>query len=127
MPVYYYSPPQIWAWASWRVKKMRRFVDRVLSGLPFEAEWLRRQGVNATFVGHPYFDEVRRQKLDGAFLERMAAQGPLLTLLPGSRTQEVEHNLPQMLRAIALVKNRAPQTNFAVAAFRPKHAQLRAS
>ncbi len=36
IPVFYYTPPQIWAWGSWRVKKMRRFVDHVLCSLPFE-------------------------------------------------------------------------------------------
>ena len=58
IPVFYYAPPQIWAWASWRVKKMRRFVDHVLCSLPFEQEWFSRRGCHAVFVGHPYFDEV---------------------------------------------------------------------
>ena len=68
IPVYYYTPPQIWAWATWRVKKMRRLADHVLCSLPFEEAWLRQRGCNATFVGHPFFDEVRRQPLDAAFL-----------------------------------------------------------
>ena len=61
IPVFYYAPPQIWAWARWRVKKMRRLVDHVLCSLPFEERWFRERGCNATFVGHPFFDEVRRQ------------------------------------------------------------------
>ena len=60
IPVFYYCPPQIWAWGSWRIKKMRRSVDHVLCALPFEATWFRRNGCRATFVGHPFFDEVRR-------------------------------------------------------------------
>jgi lipid-A-disaccharide synthase len=124
IPVYYYSPPQIWAWAGWRIKKMRRDVDHVLSGLPFEVEWLRRQGVTATFVGHPFFDEVRQQRLNTDLIERLAARGPWVTLLPGSRNQEVELNLPAMLKAAALVRARAPDVNFAVAAFQPQHARL---
>ena len=62
IPVFYYAPPQIWAWASWRIKKMRRFVDHVLCSLPFEAKWFAERGCRAVFVGHPYFDEVRRQE-----------------------------------------------------------------
>ena len=54
-------PPQIWAWAGWRVKKMRRFVDHVLCRLPFEEAWYRERGCQATYVGHPYFDELRRR------------------------------------------------------------------
>ena len=52
----------------WRAKKMRQLTDHVLCSLPFEEAWLRA-GCNATFVGHPFFDEVRRQPLDAAFLD----------------------------------------------------------
>ena len=53
IPVYYFVPPQLWAWAGWRVKKMRRFVDYVLCSLPFEKEWYRQRDVSAHYVGHP--------------------------------------------------------------------------
>jgi lipid-A-disaccharide synthase len=125
IPVFYYAPPQIWAWASWRVKKMRRFVDHVLCSLPFEQTWFAERGCRATFVGHPYFDEVRRQQLDQAFLARQRDQaGPLVTLLPGSRTQEVTANLKHLLRAAALIRARVPQARFAVAAFKLHQAHL---
>ena len=64
IPVFYYAPPQVWAWAQWRVRKMRRLVDHVLCCLPFEETWFREHGCNATFVGHPLFDEVRRQEVN---------------------------------------------------------------
>src|SRR5580704_6094528 len=81
IPVFYYVPPQIWAWASWRVRKMRRFVDHVLCSLPFEEPWYRQRGCHATFVGHPYFDEVWRRDLDQAFLdEQIARDGRLVTI-----------------------------------------------
>ena len=95
IPVFYYAPPQIWAWASWRVKKMRRFVDHVLCSLPFEATGSPSAAATPTFVGHPFFDEVRRQQLDEQFVADTSRPraGPLVTILPGSRTQEVVHNL----------------------------------
>jgi len=125
IPVFYYVPPQIWAWAQWRVGKMRRLVDHVLCALPFEARWLRQQGCNATFVGHPLFDEVRRQTLDEPFLERFRGQaGPLVAILPGSRTQEVTHNLPWFLKAAALVRAAVPGVRFAIAAFKPHQAEI---
>lgn len=126
IPVFYYSPPQIWAWASWRVKKMRRYVDHVLCGLPFEARWLAERGCHATFVGHPYFDEVRRQTLDRAFLEGHRDRGPLVTILPGSRTQEVVHNIRHFLKAARLIQDQVPEARFAIAAFKPHQAQLAA-
>jgi len=125
IPVFYYTPPQIWSWASWRVKKMRRLVDHVLCSLPFEEEWFRQRGCNATFVGHPFFDEVRRQQYDEAFLdEHRGRQGPLVAILPGSRTQEVTHNLKWFLKAAARIRRRVPNVRFAVAAFRPHQADL---
>ena len=125
IPVFYYAPPQIWAWASWRVKKMRRFVDHVLCSLPFEEAWFRQRGCNAIFIGHPYFDEVRRQPLDQDFLDHeIVKPGSLVTILPGSRTQEVEHNLRWFLKAAALVREAVPDARFAVASFKPHQAEL---
>jgi lipid-A-disaccharide synthase len=125
IPVFYYAPPQIWAWASWRVKKMRRFVDHVLCALPFEAKWFAERGCHATFVGHPYFDEVQRQTLDRQFVQDHDDPArPLVTILPGSRTQEVEHNLKHLLAAAGLVRAQVPQVRFAIASFKPHQAQL---
>jgi lipid-A-disaccharide synthase len=125
IPVFYYAPPQIWAWAQWRVKKMRRLVDHVLCGFPFEAEWLRDRGCHATLVGHPFFDEVRRQRPDPDFLRRRGGEeGPLVVILPGSRTQEVEHNLRWFLKAAGIVRARVPQARLAIAAFNPRQARI---
>jgi lipid-A-disaccharide synthase len=125
IPVFYYIPPQIWAWARWRVKKMRRLADHVLCSLPFEEEWLRERGCNATFVGHPFFDEVRQYQYDQEFLEAEGKKpGPLVAILPGSRTQEVTHNLRWFLRAAALVRERVPDARFALACFKAHQAEI---
>ncbi len=125
IPVFYYSPPQIWAWARWRVKKMRRLVDHVLCGLPFEEAWLRRHGCNATFVGHPFFDEVRRYPYDEQFIaERQGRPGPLVVILPGSRTQEVTHNLRWFLKAAGIIREKVPDARFALASFKPHQAEI---
>lgn len=124
VPVYYYGTPQVWGWASWRVKRLRENVDHSLCKLPFEEPWLRERGVNATYVGHPYFDELNERKLDQAFVaEQRDAEGPLVTLLPGSRTQEVKANAGDLLRAAEKVRTRVPNARIAVAAFKPTHAE----
>jgi lipid-A-disaccharide synthase len=123
IPVFYYAPPQIWAWASWRVKKMRRFVDHVLCSLPFEEKWFSDRGCRATSVGHPYFDELRGQQLDQEFIAQMRGRsGRLVTILPGSRTQEVTSNLRWFLKAATSIHGRVPGVRFAVAAFKPHQA-----
>ena len=47
IPVFYYLPPQLWAWAPWRVRRMRKFVDHILCGLPFEPDWYAKRGLSA--------------------------------------------------------------------------------
>ena len=123
IPVFYFMPPQIWAWARWRVEKMRRLVDHVLCSLPFEEEWFRSHGCHATFIGHPFFDEVRRHDYDEAFIATQAQRpGPLVVILPGSRTQEVTGNVATFLAAARRVHNAVPQARFAMACFKPQHA-----
>jgi lipid-A-disaccharide synthase len=125
IPVFYYTPPQIWAWAQWRARKMRKFVDHVLCSLPFEEDWFRKRGCNATFVGHPFFDEVERYKLDETFIKEHKRQnGPLLAILPGSRNQEVANNLKWFLKAAAIVRRRVPDVRLAMACFKPHQADI---
>lgn len=125
IPVFYFVPPQIWAWASWRVAKMRRFVDHVLCSLPFEESWYRERGVMAEYVGHPFFDELPRQRLDAAFLDAQRQQGgTLIGLLPGSRTHEVEHNFPVQLRAAAAIHAARPDTRFLVACYKESQRKI---
>jgi lipid-A-disaccharide synthase len=69
--VFYYMPPQLWAWAPWRIRKVRRFVDHVLAALPFEAEWYAQRGIDVEYVGHPFFDEVALHALDREFCESL--------------------------------------------------------
>jgi lipid-A-disaccharide synthase len=125
IPVFYYGVPQMWAWAPWRVRKMRRLVDHVLCKLPFEAHWFQQRGCQATYVGHPYFDQLSGQTLDQAFLSEMRRDGePLITILPGSRTQEVLANLPWLLKTAALIQRRLGNARFAVASFNERQAEI---
>ena len=120
IPVFYFVPPQLWAWAGWRVKKMRRYIDHVLCSLPFEEAWYQERGVHSTqYVGHPFFDELPRQRLDIKFLHtQWSAAGPVIGLLPGSRTQEVHRNLSTLIRTAATVHQARPDVRFLVACFR---------
>jgi lipid-A-disaccharide synthase len=125
IPVFYFVPPQLWAWAGWRVKKMRRFVDHVLCTLPFELPWYRARGIDAHYVGHPFFDELSLQQLDPAFLAKQRdLPSPIIGLLPGSRNQEVERNWSMQYRAAARIHLARPDARFLVACHKP-HQQER--
>ena len=119
IPVFYYLPPQLWAWASYRVKRMRRFVDHVLCGLPFEKDWYAQRGIEAEYVGHPYFDELDKQALDEDFLRTYRdRRGPVVAVLPGSRSQEVALNWPVIQDVIERLQSRHSDTLFLVANYR---------
>jgi lipid-A-disaccharide synthase len=125
IPVFYYGTPQLWAWAGWRIKKMRATVDHALCKLPFEEHWLRQRGVNATYVGHPYFDELRSRQIDATFVDAQTSRpGPLVTILPGSRTQEVKSNVADLLQAARRVSQQVPNVRFAIASFKESQASL---
>ncbi len=101
IPCIYYISPQLWAWRSWRVKSVQRYVDRMLVILPFETEFYARHGVDATFVGHPLLDVLADYRHDKAFAERLGlpADRFVLGVLPGSRRKEIRYMLPAMLGA----------------------------
>ena len=125
IPVVFYCPPQIWAWGSWRIHKMRRLVDHVLSALPFEHDWFVAQGMSSTLVGHPFFDELRASRSAAADAHSRAVERsgrPVVLLLPGSRGQEIEANLATILRAAAGTAMRVPEARFVVGALHEKHA-----
>lgn len=126
VPVFYFVPPQIWAWGGWRVAKVRAFFDLVLCSLPFEPAWYHARGVGqAVYVGHPYFDELADRPLDSGFLSREEGEpGPMVAILPGSRTQELLRNLPVMLRAAATLQERLGDVRFAVACLHERHREL---
>jgi len=124
IPVFYYLPPQLWAWAPWRVRRMQKFVDQVLSCLPFETEWFRRRGVEAEFVGHPFFDEVAERQLNQEFLQAQAVAGRefrTVAVLPGSRNHEIAQNFTSQMRVMKRLHRQLPRIRFLVACYKQEH------
>lgn len=120
--VVYYLPPQLWAWAEWRVEKIRKYVDDVICALPFEPAWYAARGIQVQYVGHPFFDEVAEQPLDHAFLESWATKKYRnVAILPGSRDLEVRHNFPIMVEAMRRLHERHPNVRFLVACYKESH------
>lgn len=115
--VLYYIAPQLWAWRPRRMKWIQRRVDHVVVILPFEPELYRRAGVRCTFVGHPLLDAVAPQYDRGALRTRFGLDesGPVVGLLPGSRTGEVESLLPVLLEAARQLVAADPKTQFLLA------------
>jgi lipid-A-disaccharide synthase len=125
IPVFYYGVPQMWAWASWRIRKIQKFVDHVLCKLPFEVEWFEKRGCKATYVGHPYFDQLDSQTYDEEFIANLTATNqPLLTLLPGSRNQEVKNVLPTLLDTAVHVRAAVPNCRIVIASYNDRQKKM---
>jgi lipid-A-disaccharide synthase len=129
IPVFYYLPPQLWGWAPWRVKRVKKFVDHVLCALPFEQEWFRQHGVTATeYVGHPFFDEVAERTIDRRFIASVtsgkAGVAPLVAILPGSRGHEVRQNFPVQLEIMQRLYRCLPGVQFVVANYKESQRDL---
>jgi lipid-A-disaccharide synthase len=124
VPVYWFVPPQLWAWHGSRAEKVRRWVRTVFTALPFEDDWYRGRGCHTRYVGHPYFDELRTRTVDEEWVAERTRLGPVVAILPGSRTQEVKANVPMMLAASDQIRQCVPGVRFLVAAFREKHAVM---
>jgi lipid-A-disaccharide synthase len=105
IPVVYYVAPQFWAWRQGRVRLLRKYIAQALVIFPFEEQFYRERGVDATFVGHPLTElpppAVTREDYAAQF--RLDPAKHWVTIMPGSRVKEVGMNLPTMLDAATLL------------------------
>lgn len=101
IPVVYYVCPQFWAWRQGRVKLLRKYVTKALVIFPFEEQFYRDRGVDATFVGHPLAELPVPivQRGDYAAQNKLDPHKQWITIMPGSRVKEVRMNLPTILEA----------------------------
>ncbi|MCD4653381.1 lipid-A-disaccharide synthase [bacterium] len=97
----YYVSPQMWAWRSGRVKIVQKYVDKMMVLFPFEEIWYRERGASAEFVGHPLLDRIRRIPERNICRNMLGIDSDeyLISMLPGSRFNEVKRILPVMLEA----------------------------
>jgi len=123
VPLLWYIPPQLWAWASWRVKKLRRRFTKVACVLPHEEAFFRNHGVPVAFVGHPVVDHLRSYALDEVFIRslRRHPDERLIAILPGSRRQEVAGILARQLAVARSLAERHPPCRLVVALADEKH------
>ncbi|RYD70675.1 MAG: lipid-A-disaccharide synthase, partial [Sphingobacteriales bacterium] len=111
--VCYYISPKVWAWNQKRVLKIKRIVDHMFCILPFEVDFYKEWGMKVDYVGNPLLDEKAQFKPDLNFrANHNFGEKKIIALLPGSRKQEIERLLPDMLG----VTQNYPDYEFAIAA-----------
>ena len=115
--VYYYIAPKVWAWKEWRVKGIRKYVDRLYTIFPFETDYFRSKGIEPIFCGNPLVDDIAQMRSKLPSCEDFIAENnldsrPIIALLAGSRVSEIRENLPNM----AAIAAQLPQYQFVVTA-----------
>lgn len=118
IPVLYYVAPALWAWGEGRIGRMRRTISRLAVILPFEQEFFRSRGLEATYVGNPLSDRTPPEG-DRATHRRtlgVDATRPVLAVFPGSRRQEIQRLWPEFREAARLVRLARPDVQVVVAA-----------
>lgn len=105
IPVYYYIAPKVWAWKEYRVKSFKKYVDEMLLILPFEVEFYKRHDYRTHYIGNPTLDAIEaREYKNESFEEFITANGldkrPVISIMAGSRKQEISKNLPPMLESL---------------------------
>jgi lipid-A-disaccharide synthase len=123
--VMYYVSPQVWAWGRNRISSIRKYVDKMVVILPFELELYRDEGVPVEYVGHPLIDIVKTAMSKEAFLEKNGLNRAykLVSLLPGSRLQEIDRHLPPLVDTAMELAGSLEHLQFIVISL-PEHSGL---
>ncbi len=114
--IVYYISPQVWAWRKNRVKKIKKYVDKMIVFFPFEVDFYQKEGVDVELVGHPLLDLAKPSLPKEEFLNKIQAPSDsvIIGLLPGSRTQEIKKILPVMWEACQILKTRSKNIKVAI-------------
>ncbi len=118
LKIIYYISPQLWAWRRYRVNTIGKYVDLLLTILPFEKDWYAKQGISRVeYVGNPLAGEVKSTLTRAEFCAKnnLNSQKPIVALLGGSRHKEIARILPVLLEAARLMKRKNADLQFVIA------------
>ena len=96
MRFYHVVAPQVWAWGKWRAKKYAKIFDKLYAFFDFEVPYFTKYGLKTVAVGHPIADGLDKYKASGT-------DKKIITLVPGSRMNEVKKLLPVFHKTIDML------------------------
>ena len=113
IPVMFYVAPQLWAWAPWRIRKLRKNCDKLACILPFEQQWFSSRGVDAVFVGNPLLDDISVD-IQSSYrnYENFDPAVSTVALMPGSRSAEIKTLWQPMQRIAKKLQQKYPNMKF---------------
>ncbi|MBR2526399.1 lipid-A-disaccharide synthase [bacterium] len=106
----YYIPPQVWASRKWRIKTIKKYVDRVFCIFPFEKEMYESYGINTTYCGHPLISQIPPKADKKEFFQKheLDENKKLISVFPGSRVFELKNLMPIFIKAAKILKKMHP-------------------
>ncbi len=112
----YYISPKVWAWKQSRAKKIKKYIDQLYVIFPFEVPFYKEYDYEVSFIGHPLMDAISQFQNESKSVESFREvhhldERPIISMLPGSRNDEIRHMLPVMLETA----RRFPEYQFVIA------------
>ena len=111
---FYFIPPQIWASRKWRLKTIKKNIDKVFTIFPFEKEFYEKEGINSIYVGHPLVKELPDPVDKAAFFEKhnLDKNKKLIGVFPGSRMFEIKFLFKIFENAVKLIEKKLDNVQF---------------
>lgn len=106
LKITYFCPPQLWCWGAWRIKKLKKYCNKVVVLYPFEVEWYTQRGLNVEWIGNPVFDNMKK------YFALTEQKENLIALIPGSRISEIKRFIPLIGQVVKLFGLYHPDAKF---------------
>ncbi len=114
--VLHYIPPQVWASRKWRIKKIKKYVDKVLCIFPFEVEMYEKEGIDVHYCGHPLVKQLPEKASKEEFFKKhdLDINRPLVSIFPGSRPLELAYLAKTFVKAAKVLQKKHPEIQFCI-------------
>lgn len=114
--VFHYIPPQVWASRKWRIKGIKKYIDKVLCIFPFEVEMYKSEGIDVHFCGHPLVKQLPQRADKNEFFARhnLDTERPLVSIFPGSRPIELHFLASTFIKAAKRLQKLHPELQFCI-------------
>jgi lipid-A-disaccharide synthase len=120
----FYVAPQLWAWADWRIRKLRKYCDKLCCVLPFEQDWFGTRGMDAVFVGNPLLDKLEINSAHHKKYADFEPKNARIAIMPGSRAAEINSLWHPMQRIALRLKEKYPAVTFVTVAVDARREQI---
>ena len=113
-PALFFISPQVWAWRQGRIKEIKRTVSKMFVIFPFEEFLLKKEGVDAEFVGHPFIETVKTSMTRDEAMKKFSLdlKRKTIGLMPGSRNSELDFLLDLMINSAEEIKKHLKDCQF---------------